>query len=337
MRRLNGEDGSIAITVGVIFMGLVAILALTVDAGILHNEREELQNGADAAALAVAYSCARGSCNTALAAEYATANARTGGTTSVQSVTVNSTAKTVEVVTVTPDTPMEAGRTFGRDTVLVRARGRAKWGVVGAAATAPFVISDCEVDKGLAAQGGSLYTTVPAGTGTIITFHDSTSTNEEFIPTCDTGPAGADLPGGFGKIEVDASCKVTTTTDATTGDVWASVVTGTSMPPAYRCLQLGPMAIPVFGEFRGTGTMGEYRITSYIGFHVTGWSFPGYSTNPPACKNALASELGIPIKDITGQAYCVSGYFINYTIADGAFCTSTTSCPLGVTTARMTY
>ena len=336
MRRLNDEDGSVAVTIGVLFTGLVAMLALTVDAGILYNEREELQNGADAGALAVAFSCARGACDTSLAAQFATANARDGGTTSVQSVTIDNVKQVVEVVTTTPDTPMEAAQVFGQNTAVVRARGRAKWGVIGAAATAPFVISTCEIDRGLAAQGGSLYTTPPAGEGTIITFHDSTATNLDLTPVCSKGPAGADLPGGFGKIQVDSSCQVTTTTDPS-GDTWAQVITGASVPPAYQCLALGPMAIPVFGAYRGTGGTGEYLVINYIGFHVTGWSFPGYSTNPPDCDRALADELGLPLKEIKGTASCVSGWFVEYTVPDGIFCANPASCPLGVTSARITY
>ena len=330
MRRLNGEDGSVAVTVGVLFMGLLAILALTIDAGILHNEREELQNGADAGALAVAYSCARGACDTALAAEYGAANARPGGNTTVQSVTVNTTTQTVEVILNTPDTPMEAGQTLGYSTVLVRARGRARWGVISSGATSPFVISDCDVDRGLAAQGGSLYVTAPAGQGTIISFHNSTSSDtpkpKEDPAPCPSGPAGMDGPGGFGKILVDGTCRSETTTD-TSGD-WASVDPGASSPD---CLVPGPMAVPVFGEVQGEGANGKYRIVSYIGFHVTGWSFPGdsFNLNASDCKEALSAE--------KGQATCISGWFVEYTVTDAPLCATPAACPFGVTSARMTY
>ena len=335
--RLHGEDGSMVVIVGVLFLSLVTVTAMTIDGGIVHNEREDLQNGADAAALAVAYSCARGSCDTTLAAQYVPANASAGGTSTVESVDVDTVSQVVTVVARTADTPLAVGPLNGTTTALVRARGRAKWGVISSGATAPFVISDCDVDRGLSTQGGVLYDTAPAGLGTIISFHNSTGVKlpkVDLPPECDTGPSGADLPGGFGKIDVDAACKVTTTTDPA-GDVWASVDTGAAL---HDCLNLGPMAIPVFGSFTGSGTTAEYRITGYVGFHVTGWSFPGNATTPePGCKESLADELGLELKDITGQAFCVSGWFVKYTVPDGPLCTDPAACPFGVTSARITY
>ncbi|MPZ74015.1 MAG: hypothetical protein GEU74_12430 [Nitriliruptorales bacterium] len=345
MRRLNGEEGSYAIVVGVLFMALVAVLAMTVDGGILNNEREELQNGADAAALAVAYSCARGACDATLADEYAVANASGDEATTVEDIDIDMGTQTVTVITRTQDTPMQAAKVFGEETALVRARGRARWGAIGAAATAPFVISQCDIDAGVAAQGGDLYETAPAGTGIVIPFHDSTQADDSLVPACPSH-VGMDsdgdgfLPGGFGKIQVEEDCTVHTSVeedpDGTT-TTWATVITGVAMPPEYKCLELGPMAIPVFGDYRIQPGHDEYRIINYIGFHVTGWSFPGYSVNAPDCKAALADQLGVPEGSITGQAYCVSGWFVDYAITDSVFCTNPALCPFGVTTARMTY
>ncbi len=49
--------------------------ALVIDVGQLYQERAELQNGADAAALGVAKSCALGTCDPSVATSYADANA----------------------------------------------------------------------------------------------------------------------------------------------------------------------------------------------------------------------------------------------------------------------
>jgi Flp pilus assembly protein TadG len=57
---------------------LTGMLALVIDVGQIYVERAQLQNGADAAALAVAKSCAGGPCAAAMAATYADANARDG-------------------------------------------------------------------------------------------------------------------------------------------------------------------------------------------------------------------------------------------------------------------
>src|ERR1035438_6105259 len=84
--RLLGRDerGAIGVLVAVLLGAgvLTGMGALVVDVGQLYQERAELQNGADAAALAVAKSCATGTCAPTLSAQYANehASALTGHT-----------------------------------------------------------------------------------------------------------------------------------------------------------------------------------------------------------------------------------------------------------------
>ena len=64
MRRLinkRGEDqrGATAVTFVLILVPLFVTLAFVGDAGLLYWEKTQLQNGADAAALAVAQDCAK--------------------------------------------------------------------------------------------------------------------------------------------------------------------------------------------------------------------------------------------------------------------------------------
>jgi Flp pilus assembly protein TadG len=79
MLQLVGRDerGAIGVLVAIL-MGagvLVGMAGLTIDVGQLYQNRAELQNGADAASLAVASSCARGNCTPAIATQYAIGNA----------------------------------------------------------------------------------------------------------------------------------------------------------------------------------------------------------------------------------------------------------------------
>ena len=86
--RLRRDDRGAVATMFVILLAtgvLLGMLALVVDIGLLYAEREELQSGADSAAIAIADQCALdGSANcatsavTALAATYANANAKDG-------------------------------------------------------------------------------------------------------------------------------------------------------------------------------------------------------------------------------------------------------------------
>ena len=108
------------------------------------------------------------------------------------------------------------------------------------------------------------------------------------------------------------------------------------------CLKMGLMAVPVFGDFR-TSPDKEYLIINYIGFHVTGWRFPAAGSgglSSADCKNAMAAQLGVAPSEVTGTVGgCVSGHFVEATVADGAFCSNPDPalCALGVKTARMSY
>ena len=62
IRRRGQERGAVAVVVAIVFGSLVVsgAAALTIDAGSLYSERRVVQNGADAASLALAQACARG-------------------------------------------------------------------------------------------------------------------------------------------------------------------------------------------------------------------------------------------------------------------------------------
>jgi len=59
-RPLRGERGASAVVVALVLIPVLGVVALAVDGGALYYEKAKLQNGADAAALAVAARCARG-------------------------------------------------------------------------------------------------------------------------------------------------------------------------------------------------------------------------------------------------------------------------------------
>ena len=96
--RDDGGRGAVGVLVAVLIGAgvLFGMGALVIDVGQLYQNRAELQNGADAAALAVAKSCAAGTCAPSIATQYATANASnlTGGKAKVNLVCAASTART---------------------------------------------------------------------------------------------------------------------------------------------------------------------------------------------------------------------------------------------------
>lgn len=68
---MSDERGAVAVFVTVVAAVLLGVLGLAVDAGALYQERKELRNGADAAALAIAEDCALqpGTCSQGTAAD----------------------------------------------------------------------------------------------------------------------------------------------------------------------------------------------------------------------------------------------------------------------------
>jgi Flp pilus assembly protein TadG len=204
--RGDGGRGAIGVLVAVLIGTgvLLGMAALVVDVGQLYQNRAELQNGADAAALAVAKSCTEGTCTPSVAAQYANANASklTGGKACVNFVTgvtgVNGTVAVswgpgastcaaaknvcppnppaganyvdVETSTLMPNgssllPPVFAETLAGTHTgSTVYACAQAEWGGPATSATAGFTISACDWD-GATGVGTSFAPQPPYPTG----------------------------------------------------------------------------------------------------------------------------------------------------------------------------
>lgn len=86
MRRIADDDsGAVAVIVAILAVVLFGMAALVIDVGRLYEERRELQNGADAAALAVGWECVQ--------VGVGTANCPGDGTFAVLGATVTSYAR----------------------------------------------------------------------------------------------------------------------------------------------------------------------------------------------------------------------------------------------------
>ena len=75
MRALGDDRGAVAVIAAILLGGgvLLGMAGLVIGTGIRAVTQQQLQDGADAAALAVARSCALGSCDPGLAQRYAQA------------------------------------------------------------------------------------------------------------------------------------------------------------------------------------------------------------------------------------------------------------------------
>lgn len=310
MRRLAEEHGAIAPIVALLMSTvLLGMGALAVDFGMLRAERRELQNGADAAALAVAMDYASGNPTTAAAQPYADANALDGAA----NATISPDPTNNEIVAVTSTRDPHGGtlvqpllsRVLGNEGITVQAQATAAWGVPDmASGTLPLAVSLCEWE---AVSGGSPESLPPAtpqpeGPGTTLIFHNSTSPHDQ----CSVQPgfdadADGSLPAGWGWLE-QSGCELEIHSYDEDNHFWVNKDPGNN--PHAECLAqaLGkPVPIPVFVDFLRTNPRDRYLLYSPAAFILTGWRFPGDSVNAPC----------------SAPDTCVSGHFVRLSTLEG--------------------
>src|SRR3954454_20736798 len=165
---------------------LLGFAAIRLDVAGMYWERQELQTGADAGALAIAQDCSRGGCVTAAktAQDMASANLNPKALPPTATVT-RPTANSVTVRTTGVRKHFFAP-VLGVDSTILSAQATASWGSpVSGTARLPLTFSWCEWQ---AQTGGGL----PSGTTErVILFPKKSDTG------C-TGTSGNFVPGGFG-------------------------------------------------------------------------------------------------------------------------------------------
>lgn len=342
MRRVSDERGAVAVIVALLMVALIGMAALVVDAGALYQERRELQNGADAAALAIAEDCARepADCTLALtsakAGDYANANADDGeGDAVVDTTDFDPTGR----VTVRTSTRQDGGTivpyvfasVFGvldsegdYDGKTVHAAATAEWGNPSSLASIPLTVSSCEFNA--ATNDGTLFDSPPydaAGEQTLI-FHDGNGATECAAQAGHDTDGDGSLPGGFGWLVEDGACQVVTTT--IDDHDWVTQADGND--PECDAAELAGLVgtvvpVPVFDDVcrhtdAGCPTFNnrdKYRIARYAAFYLTGYDLggpsyerydPEHRSSPPDCGTASQDD------------QCVTGFFTTAVISGGS-------------------
>lgn len=251
--------------VGILMVPLIGCLAIALDVGALYAERAQLQNGADAAALAVANDCAiDGTCDggAGLAQTFASGNANDAAA-NIASLTYPTT-NSVRVVTSTreagtgdPTMRHPFAAILGNETSTVQAAATAEWGSPGSSAVVlPLTISLCEFNAAL--------------DGTLQTIRIDTNS------PC-PGPDGHPIPGGFGWLDLAAGggCEgiiQRETLPSRTGIAWPNTAACNAI---LRDLEGRTIIVPIFDGGTGMGAGGTFRIHGFAAFEVTGWRFTG--------------------------------------------------------------
>ncbi len=325
MRRLRaGSDrGAVAILVCFAAVALFGMGALVIDVSALQQERRELQNGADAGALAIAKDCAAAlsTCNTSdgrATAELLANRNSNDSVSDVESVDLDTANSRVTVGTSTRETTGAAQVPYRLAGILdpantggtVHAQAHAVWDGIGGATTLPLTMSYCDFDT-LTANGTSFATGPPfSDSPEVIYFHTGgTGPGGGTTPADCAAQAGQDadgdgrLPGGFGWLEEDSPCEAEITAGGT-----AEGEPGASAPSACDpdTLLNQTVLIPIYDDVNGLGgSNAEYHFEGFAGFHVTGFRFPGagWRSTPAPCSAPNS---------------CIAGYFVTYATTQGS-------------------
>lgn len=321
MRTLKDDDGVVAVITAVLLVVLLGFGAIVVDLGALYAERRQLQNGADAAAIAVAQDCAAGSCGSASATATTFANANSNDGTSVAGVTFP-TASSARVDTSTREPGGSLAVThwlapvIGIDASQVTARATASWGAIGGAGTMPIAASLCEWDL---FTGGAGIAALPTPDSTIY-LH----TQSQAATNACGGPAGQTIPGGFGWLDVDGSgtCNAQVSVGTVGGDTGTpppGPASTTGCTDAFWASLIGQTTLlPIFEAVSGSGINAVYTIRGFAAFVLTGYRFNTDAVNAPC---------GPPNT-------CVRGHFTTYYSYGSQPSTSAPS--FGATTVSLT-
>lgn len=328
----TGERGAVGVLVAVLIGTgvLFGMGALVVDVGQLYQNRAELQNGADAAALAVAKSCITGTCTPSVAAQYANANASqlTGGTADVNLVCGSgslggcpaSTGRVTDCpappaagtnyVDVHTSTELASGShllppVFARALAghgtyqgsTVYACAQAEWGAPSTLTSIGITISACTWDQ--VTNVGSTFPSPPPATPAasfdrVLVQHGNTSDTG-----CPTEPAGADGPGNFGFTAGPNPCSVSVTGNTYPGNTGANAnQCQTALYNAWSTRSV--VYLPVYVSAVGTGNNLTFTLKGFAAFVITGYYFPGQVKESDWLNSA---------NNCKGSSFCLNGYF----------------------------
>ena len=278
MLRLDDDRGAAAVIIAILMVPLLGFAAISIDIAAMHAEKQQLQAGADAAALAIAQDCARDTCGSprTTAQTFATANSNSGN--AVATVANLPTARTGRVTVQNSAVRQHwFAPVLGIDESEINVRASASWGApIGGTAVLPLTISLCHLYH--ADIGGAPSWTVER----VIKPADN-------VKGCDMGAES--IPGGFGWLETDPgqTCHVTTRI----GERAGSEPGNTPKRCDLTAIRGKSVLLPLYVDRGGNGRNAWYEVYGYAAFTVTGYYFSGQSWNPP-CR---------------GSDRCISGYF----------------------------
>ncbi|MDI1461706.1 pilus assembly protein TadG-related protein [Catellatospora sp. KI3] len=345
-RGRRRDAGGVSTIVAIVLAGgvLLGMSALVVDVGQIYAEREELQSGADAAAMKVALDCARhrtacGSTARTGAELISDANAKDGRSSILElcgrdaggrlsRCTLPDSGGLVDCIGSAP---------ASGDYVQVRTRTE----VAADDYVLPFTFAQTLTGVGAGTtvgacarvaygppKGGLAVTisrneyecAMAAGTVAAPPWPPNPSATREVVlgvhggaaRTCYTGgpPSGWDVPGGFGWLDEDAGpCRFLLGADLDyDGDSGTSASRDCKTALADLRTSHQVIALPIYDGERGRGSNAQYHLYRLGAFVVTGYSVPGLHE---------ASNVNPSFDPCRGTDKCIYGYFVDVEFLPG--------------------
>jgi hypothetical protein len=333
--KRESEQGAATIMVAVLMVALLGFAALAVDVGAMYVEKAQIQNGADATALAIGGDCAKGlNCATAMTApsnRLADANAN-DNSTGVFSVT-RPNANTVRVETNARDAgsgnnsfSLFFARALGIEATGITAVAEASWGPPNSGSTLPWTVSECVFRKYLSpAQLTELdatgnFTGDPMPTHVLLRYDE----NAPDYPGC--AAQNGYQPGGFGWLETSEGCSAEIDLDST-----VEGQPGNHFPTAAECdailatIMEQPALVPLFDSATDSGSNTEYTLVGFAAFQVTGYKFGG--------SLEVDDDLA---PDCSGNCRGLQGYFSRFVSLDEGTISAPGSPNFGATKVHLT-
>ncbi|MFB9307649.1 pilus assembly protein TadG-related protein [Agromyces hippuratus] len=298
-RLIRSERGANAVLIVFLLVPMMGFGALALDVSAQHAERQQIQRGVDAAAIAVASSCARdeGTCaagSTALSTEFLEANNGTPVAGEVESAVPNTDDNEVQVVA-SADFPHFFASLIDGDSdpnsTTVRADATAEWGNPISGGTFVLAFGYCEF--------------LDATPGALILVQNNTTERRD----CE----GTFARGGFGWL-VSPDCTVEINiadpwVDGTTGAAGSGICSDVLHTDPERNAYLESMIgtvqlVPIYDDCRRIGTVSsgagdcpgannEFHLITFAAFRITGMVFPGINRPDPAAPPCTRSCTGI--------------------------------------------
>jgi Flp pilus assembly protein TadG len=294
--------------VALLMVPLIGFAAISIDVAAMWAERQQLQTGADAGALALAQDCARGSCADAAgtAQAMAAANLDDGNaTSSVSSIGADEVSVTTSGVREHFFAPV-----LGISSNTIVARSTASWGFpTGGTAQLPLTISWCDfrAQTGGGPPTSNAVVTIPmteqpepavlpadSDPAALPTEPEAGALPEE-AATC-SGPRG-EVPSGFGWLTTDSGCETSSSIATGAAASGGGSVSAGCSSAGFSELQGRTVLLPIFNSYAGTDGAGRYGVFGYAAFTLTGYHFAGRFSWGSPCS---------------GSDSCISGSFTRF-------------------------